>query len=101
MLIGVGSTRSPKKASPNKASRRCTDSRLCLRDRLVGAVVVSRVCVYSHPVLMLVLVLIFTFCVRAYARMYVDLRSTHAIVFQVVSDFLTLAVSKFDSALPL
>ena len=50
---------------------------------------------------MLVLVLIFTFCVRAYARMYVDLRSTHAIVFQVVSDLLTLAVSKFDSALPL
>ena len=33
-------------------------------------------------------------------RMWI-LRSIHAIVFQVVSDFLALGVSKFDSALPL
>ena len=37
----------------------------------------------------------------AYARMYVNLRSAHAIAIYVVSEFLALAVSKFDSALPL
>ena len=33
--------------------------------------------------------------------MYVDLRPAHVIVFHVSSEFLALAVSEFDSALPI
>ena len=36
-----------------------------------------------------------------FVRMYMDSRSTHAIVFHVVSELLALAVSKFNGALPL